>query len=393
MKVIHVAESFAAGVLHFVAQMTRVMPEHEHVVIHGQRPDTPENYSGLFPQHVTLIPWQGVGRDINPWRDALALLRLIRLLHQQDGDIIHLHSSKAGFLGRLGAMLLGQSGRVLYTPHGVAFLRQDVASRKQTLFVWLEQLANRCGGQVIACSSSEAACLRSHGIEASYINNGVTCLPESDIKAPSNAEKSITVALVGRISSQKNPLWYNAIASAFANQPNIRFLWVGDGELRHQLTAPNIECTGWVSPEQVTAHLQAADIYLATSAWEGLPLSALQAMCHRLPLVLSKCTGHLDLLQPGRNGFMFQKTEEAIQAIQVLVDNPVLRAQLGQASRELLEQDFNVQQMADGYRRVYIQVGRNQQPVTHDLPAFNDFKNPMPQEDGKMLPDNPVFHP
>lgn len=143
MKVIHVAESFAAGVLYFIAQMTRVMPEHEHVVIHGQRPDTPENYSSLFPQHVTLVPWQGVGRDISPWRDAVALLRLMRLLHQQDGDIIHLHSSKAGFLGRLGAMLLGQSGRVLYTPHGVAFLRQDVASRKQTLFVWLEQLADR----------------------------------------------------------------------------------------------------------------------------------------------------------------------------------------------------------------------------------------------------------
>lgn len=360
MKVIHVAESFAAGVLHFVAQMTRVMPEHQHVVIHGQRPDTPVNYASLFPPGVMLLPWQELGRDISPWRDAMALFRLMRLLQQQDGDIIHLHSSKAGFLGRLGAMLLGQSARVIYTPHGVSFLRQDVASRKQTLFVWLEQLANKCGGRVIACSASEASCLRSHGINADYINNGITCQPEADITTPKNDNKLTTITLVGRISSQKNPLWYNAIASAFVDQPHIRFLWVGDGELRNQLTAPNITCSGWVSPEQVTAYLQTSDIYLSTSAWEGLPLSALQAMCHRLPLVLSRCTGHSDIVEPGRNGFLFQHTDEAVMLLQVLVDNPDIRAQLGQASRELLERGFNVQQMADGYRKHYQEHARHQ---------------------------------
>lgn len=379
MKVIHVAESFAAGVLHFVAQITRVMPDHEHVVIHGKRPDTPENYASLFPSNVVLLPWQELGRNISPWRDAAALLRLMRLLHQQDGDIIHLHSSKAGFLGRVGAMLLGQSKRVIYTPHGVAFLRQDVASRQQTLFAWLEQLANKCGGKVIACSASEAACLRSHGINADYINNGVTCQPESELKTPKNDGKSIRVTLVGRISSQKNPSWYNAIASAFVDQPHIRFLWVGDGELRHQLTAPNIECSGWVSPAQVTAHLQATDIYLSTSAWEGLPLSALQAMCHRLPLVLSKCTGHSDIVHTGQNGFLFQNTDEAVRLIQLLVDNPAARAQLGQASRELLEREFNVQQMADGYRRLYLQAGRNPQSVACEASAFTEFKSPTPK--------------
>lgn len=373
MKVIHIAESFAAGVMHFVAQMTRALPEHEHVVIHGYRPDTPDNYASFFPANVTLIPWKNARRDIHPWHDLTALLRLMRLLYQQEGDIIHLHSSKAGFLGRIGAMLLGQTRRVIYTPHGVAFLRQDVASRKQALFVWLEQLANVCGGKVVACSSSEAACLRSHGIQADYINNGVTCLPEADLTSAKTDKKLHTIVLVGRISSQKNPHWYNAIASAFSQRPDIRFLWVGDGEQRHLLTAPNIECTGWVNPAEVTAHLQTADIYLATSAWEGLPLSALQGMCHRLPMVLSKCTGHLDIVRPGYNGFLFQKTEEAVQAIQVLVDNPALRERLGQGSRELLEQEFNVQQMAEGYRKLYQAYGKHQ-------PSSTSVSPPIPQQ-------------
>ncbi len=265
---------------------------------------------------------------------------------------------RRAFWGVLGQKSLWQSGRVIYTPHGVAFLRQDVANLKQSLFVWLEKLANACGGRVIACSASEAVCLRSHGIRANYINNAVTCQPESNTRVE-DAAAPFTVALVGRISSQKNPLWYNAIASAFVGQANIRFLWVGDGELRHLLTAPNIVCTGWVSSAQVTAYLQTADIYVATSAWEGLPLAALQAMCHHLPLVLSKCTGHLDIVQPGCNGYLFQNTAEAVLAIQTLLDNPALRERLGQASRELLEQQFNIQQMVDSYRQLYTQQTRH----------------------------------
>ena len=366
MKVIHVAESFAAGVLHFVAQLTHAMPEHEHIVIHGQRPDTPNNYASLFPNKVKLLAWHGVTRDISPFGDVLALYRLMRLLNQHDADVIHLHSSKAGFLGRIAAKLLWQSGKVIYTPHGVAFLRQDVTSLKQTLFIGLEKVASLCSGQVIACSASEAASFHAHGIAAAYINNGITCarLPESAPNKPDDAP--FTIAVVGRISNQKNPARFNAIAQAFANDPRFRFVWVGDGELRHLLSAPNIRCTGWVSGVEVAQHLQMADIYLSTSSWEGLPLSALEAMCYRLPMVLSECTGHTDIVQDGRNGYLFQHDDTAVLALRTLAGDAALRERLGRASRELLEQQFTVQQMADGYRRVYLHSSKPHMPVFTD---------------------------
>ncbi|QQZ28399.1 glycosyltransferase [Thiothrix subterranea] len=379
MKVIHVAESFAAGVLHFVAQLTHAMPEHEHIVIHGKRPDTPNNYASLFSKKVKLLVWHGVSRDISPLGDVLALLRLMRLLSKHDADVIHLHSSKAGFLGRIAAKLLWQSGKVIYTPHGVAFLRQDVTSLKQTLFIGLEKVASLCSGQVIACSASEAASFHAHGIAADYINNGITCarLPESALSKSDDAP--CTIAVVGRISNQKNPARFNAIAQAFANEPQFRFVWVGDGELRHLLTAPNIRCTGWVSTKEVAQELQMADIYLSTSSWEGLPLSGLEAMCYRLPMVLSECTGHTDLVQDGRNGYLFQHDDTAVLALKTLADDAALRERLGCASRELLEQQFTVQQMADSYRRIYIHSSSEQQPIGHDASTFTEFKNPSPK--------------
>ena len=353
MKVIHVVESFAAGVLHFVVQLTHAMPDAEHIVIHGERPDTPPRYAALFPAGVTLIPWQHVTRDIAPVHDSLALYYLMRLLKQQTGDVIHLHSSKAGFLGRLAIGLLRLPARVIYTPHGAAFLRQDVSPAKQALFIWLEKFGHWCGGQVIACSASEAAAFQGYGIPADYINNGVQCT-EMPATPQTDTDTHCKVIVAGRISQQKNPALFNEIAQAFLDQPRISFIWIGNGELRHLLTAPNIHCTGWVEQSEVTTHLQQATIYLSTSLWEGLPLSALQAMCQGLPLVLSECTGHVDIVQNGRNGYLFQEREAAIAAIQILVSDKVLLERLGLASQELLEEKFTVKQMNNHYLQVYI---------------------------------------
>lgn len=356
MKVIHVVESFAAGVLHFVVQLTHALPEYEHVVIHGTRPDTPPHYVELFPLGVTLLPWKRVTRDISPTSDILALYHLMRLLKQHKGDVIHLHSSKAGFLGRVAVKWLGLPTRVLYTPHGAAFLRQDVSPTKLSLFIWLEKLGNWCAGQVIACSASEAAAFQRYGIPADYINNGVKCA-ERPATPPTHTDTHCTIVVAGRISQQKNPALFNEIALAFLDQPHVRFVWIGDGELRHLLTAPNIHCTGWVEPSEVTAHLQQATIYLSTSLWEGLPLSALQAMCQGLPLVLSECTGHVDIVQVGVNGYLFQEREAAIAAIQTMAINQALRENMGVASWELLEQQFSIQQMLKRYRRSYKYLG------------------------------------
>jgi glycosyltransferase involved in cell wall biosynthesis len=97
-------------------------------------------------------------------------------------------------------------------------------------------------------------------------------------------------------------------------------------------------------------------------------------MCHRLPLVLSECTGHLDIVQAGRNGYLFQHDATAILAIKTLASDAALRERLGRGSRELVEQQFTVQQMADNYRRLYVQNGK--QPLGHDISTFTEYQKP-----------------
>ena len=91
-------------------------------------------------------------------------------------------------------------------------------------------------------------------------------------------------------------------------------------------------------------------------------------MCHRLPLVLSECTGHLDIVQPGRNGYLFQHNDTAILALKTLASDATLRERLGRGSLELVEQQFTIQQMADSYRQRYTQSSslHYHQPLSHD---------------------------
>ena len=124
MTVVHVIEPFASGVTTAVINITRQLTDVNHVVVHGSRMwvDTQENVKSKFPPGVTFIPWHHAGREISPKNDFLALLHLIRILKGYRDAVVHLHSSKAGVLGRLACLMTGNK-KVLYTPHCPAFIR------------------------------------------------------------------------------------------------------------------------------------------------------------------------------------------------------------------------------------------------------------------------------
>ncbi len=64
---------------------------------------------------------------------------MLNLLKKENFDIIHLHSSKAGFLGRVEARICNQQNTVLYTTHGISFLRKDISNKKLQLYIFLEK--------------------------------------------------------------------------------------------------------------------------------------------------------------------------------------------------------------------------------------------------------------
>jgi glycosyltransferase involved in cell wall biosynthesis len=352
MKIIHIVESFAGGVFDFVLDLSNGMPNHEHVIIYATREHTPEHFRQQFSTKTKFIHWGQATRELNPIQDYKAYKELIAIIKElSDIDVIHLHSSKAGFIGRAVANRLGLKKKVIYTPHGVSFLRQDVSSIKHKLFVYLEKIGAWLGGKVVACSSSEAEEFHKHNIDAQYINNGVEC----HVLEYSHLQKNkLRVGTIGRITYPKNPSLFNEIAESFMHNKQLEFVWIGGGgELEDDLTSPNIIKTGWLTRDGVNSALSQLDIYLSTSLWEGLPLSVLQAMCFEKPLLLSNCVGNRDLVQNGYNGVLFNTFDEAKQGLEKLLNDREKLKLYGKNSKQLLLNNFTIGKTVENYEKLY----------------------------------------
>lgn len=354
MKIVHVMECFAGGTFEFLVQLTQKLNKIEHIIIYGIRENTPKDFKKKFPLQTIFVPWKMAQREINFIQDIKALTELISIIKEiENKDIIHLHSSKAGFLGRIAACLIGLSRKTIYTAHGVSFLRTDVSKGKKQIYILLEKMANWCGGQIIACSKSEGEEFQRYGIKnVRVIHNGIEII---DILLK-ELNKEIIVGTIARISSQKNPSLFNWIAQQYQENRQVKFLWIGDGELRAELRATNIEITGWISKQSVKKQLQRVDIYLSTSLWEGLPLGVLEAMVQEKPVVLSDCVGNKDLVENKLNGFLFRQKEEALEGLNFLVNDCATRYQYGRESRQKAIRFFSLDKMSSEYLNIYKKI-------------------------------------
>ena len=347
MTVIHVLEPFVSGVSSAVISITEQLPEIKHIVVHGSRSlvDTVENVRAQFPRQTEFVEWKSAGREISLFRDIRALKELTALLRPRvNADtVVHLHSSKAGFLGRAACAILGIP-RVIYTPHCASFLRADIGFLKRHFFRFLERVGGAFGGKVVGCGKSEALLYSSLGKGASWVSNGVR------ISAPAKDPRPRLVSFSGVISVQKDPALFNELALAFKDQ---LFCWIGDGPLRDKLNAHNIKITGWADGATVNAWLDKTLIYLSASAWEGLPFGALEAMNRSCALLLRDVPGNRDLVVPGENGYVFGDKEEGTERLKAMLENPERTAAMGKKSREIAERDYSVEKMGAGYRSIY----------------------------------------
>ncbi len=153
---------------------------------------------------------------------------------------------------------------------------------------------------------------------------------------------------LGRICYQKNPMLFNEIAKAL---PGIHFLWIGDGELREELTSSNIGITGWLDRKNALSRSVSADVFLLTSLWEGLPISLLEAMYMKKPCVVNDVIGNHDVIHSGVNGYVCQNVSEFVESIENAQGDK--SAGLVDAAYEDILNKYNTVIMAEKYSAIY----------------------------------------
>lgn len=311
-KILYIVEAMGGGVFTYIVDLANeLVNSYDMYIAYAVRKQTPQNYKDYFDKRIHLIEVKNFGRVIDPAKDIAAFFEVKKIAAKIKPDVIHLHSSKAGAIGRVAF-----NGKIpmFYTPHGYSFLMENYKPMKRRMFKVIESVCAKRNCTTISCSvgeHQESLKLTKH---ATYVNNGINMAELQEIiDKTEKVEHPFTVYTLGRICYQKNPTLFNEIAESL---PDVKFVWIGDGELRDQLTSENIEITGWADRSTAIRYAVNADVFLLPSRWEGLPISLLESMYMKKACVVSNVIGNRDVIHNGENGFVCTKVEDFVKAIE-----------------------------------------------------------------------------
>ena len=359
-KILYIVEAMGGGVFTYIVDLANeLVNEYDMYIAYAVRKQTPKNYKDYFDKRVHLIEVKNFGRAIDPKKDIAAFFKVKKIAAEVKPDVIHLHSSKAGVIGR---MAFNGKTPIFYTPHGYSFLMENYKPLKRKMFKLIETVCAKRNCTTISCSAGEHQETLKLTKRATYVNNGINMAELQEvINKTERTHHPFTVYTLGRICYQKNPTLFNEIAE---NLPEFRFVWIGDGELREELKSENIEITGWVDRNTAIKYAVNADVFLLPSRWEGLPISLLESMYMKKICVVSNVIGNSDVIHNGENGFVCAKVEDFVKAIEECRSED---GRLAERAYQDILKIYNTKVMAQMYSKKYENALNDRGGVRHDL--------------------------
>lgn len=355
VRILVAAQPLLAGVPNHVVSLVRGLPK-DRFVFDVACPREATTWDDLADEPGVTLHRIGPQRHPAPG-DAASWARLLRLVGRV--DVVHVHSAKAGFLGRLAAATRGKRARCAFTPHGWSFWAADGAEGR--LYLELERAAAHWCSVIVALSEHErdAGLEARVGREAQYrvIRNGV----ELERFAVSPEPSSRTILFIGRLDPPKRPdLALRAFARTTATFPDAELLVVGDGVLagESERLAQELGLGDRVrflgSRDDVPELLAQAACVLLASDYESSPLAVVEGMAAGLPVVASDAAGIGELVEDGRTGYLAPAgdADGLAAALERVLGDPDASARLGEAGRQAAGA-LSVTKMLDATSELY----------------------------------------
>ncbi|HZT90908.1 MAG TPA: glycosyltransferase [Gaiellaceae bacterium] len=291
-------------------------------------------------------------REISPFIDAAAVRRLVQLIRETRPHILHTHTAKAGAVGRMAALLAGPSKPpvVLHTFHGHV-LRSYFGATQTHAFRALEAGLARVSDALIAVSPEVRDDLVGLGVapadKIAVIRLGLdlgrrlegSLVARAELALPDDA---FVVGWFGRMTEIKRvDLLLESFARLRRDVPEAVLLLAGDGPLRERLETQARElgldgsCRFLGFRQDVGPLYGAIDALALTSANEGTPVVAIEALAARVPVVATDVGGVRDVVAPGRSGFLVPSGDSRAitDRLAELARDRELRRRLGEAGR------------------------------------------------------------
>ena len=284
-------------------------------------------------------------RAISPKNDILAAIRLRKIYKTYRPDVIHLHSSKAGVLGRI----VFPAKKVIYTVHGFDSIR--LAFRK---FLPIERALQSRAKAIVGVSQYDHFNLIQEKITHNVctVYNGLTTPDTSHIKQIDIFDKYDTVILtIARINKQKNPQLFIDVARLM---PEYGFIWIGNLQEVTEFGELPSNCHFLGNLINAGAYCSKAKIFMLPSNYEGLPMVIIEAMSMGKPIVSSNVGGVSEIVRNYINGYALENNAELFaERIRYILNDKERYERFCAASLNIYKSELTVDKMVNGYLKLY----------------------------------------
>jgi glycosyltransferase involved in cell wall biosynthesis len=319
-----------------------------------------ELFGVLEAQKIPYLKLKYLRREIRPCKDILAYFEIKKIIKKFNPEIIHLNSSKAGFLGSFVAKKL-KVQKIIYTAHGFAF-NEPLGKIKKWIYKKAEISNSKRADFIIAVSDFD----RDSGIKAGIakdkiltIHNGIDAdiaffernearKKLEEIKSVDNSDKKPLIGCIANLYPTKG---IEFLIKAMKNIDANLFI-LGDGILRTKLEKMtkdlNLEkkifFLGYI--KNASIYLKAFDVFVLPSLKEGLPYAILEAKTASIPIVASRTGGVPELIQDKQTGYLAEpeNSEELAEAINKCLTKPI---------KPKLEHQFTIKEMINNVIKIY----------------------------------------
>jgi glycosyltransferase involved in cell wall biosynthesis len=358
IHVLHMTEAPLGGVLSYIQEIVSAQlrdDEIRHITLFVSQVNVPELSHFAGPK-LTLESFPGEDRS------PVGLGRLVtaarRIIKQTNPDIVHAHSTWAGFAVRTAMLAAPRRPKIVYCPHSWAFTRESGRVMNASVAA-MERLLSRVTDRIVCVSNAE----KRQGVEAGIradkmqvIENGI----KDDGAVPSTRpshNKEKTVLFVGRFDHQKGfDVYLNVLRELKGEAVGIAVgdYLVGSGD--HVEPPDNITLMGWRKRDEVRPLFAEADLMLMPSRWEGLPIVALEAMRDGLPLFATNVGGLEDVVADGVTGHLLTSHDPKDIASRIRATDIQTLREYGRNARARFVDRFTADRMNEKLIALYVSL-------------------------------------